>query len=50
MTTVVRRMDLSAVQDIETDLQNLCANMDAGGYRLVTSFAFGNNVVLIFQQ
>ncbi len=50
MTTEVRKIDLSTVGNIETTLQNLCANMDAGGYRLVTAFVYGVNLLMIFQK
>jgi hypothetical protein len=50
METKVRRIDLSTVGDIETALQNLCANMGTGGYRLVTTFVYNVELVLIFQK
>ena len=48
--TQVRRVDLAATSDLEAEIQNLCTNMAAGGYRLASSFVYPTQLVLIFQK
>jgi hypothetical protein len=48
--TKVRRIDLNTVGDLDQAIQDLCTNMGAGGFRLVSSFVYQTQLVLIFQS
>lgn len=50
MTTTVRVIDLKKEQDIQTIVANLCGNMGADDYRLVTSFVHRDALFLVFQK
>ena len=48
--TDVRRIDLGTVGNLEQTIQNLCTNMAAGGFHLVSTFVYQTQLVLIFQS
>ena len=50
MMTMVRRIDLSATQNLEVDIENLCITLAGAGYKLSTTFTYQNQLVLIFQK
>lgn len=50
MTTIVRRIDLAATQNLEADIQNLCTTLAGAAYKLSTTFVYQNELVLIFQK
>jgi len=50
MDTIVRRIDLATVQNLETEIQNLCATLAGADYTLASTFVFQTQLVLIFQK
>lgn len=48
--TEVRRINLASITDLESAIQNLCTNMATGGFNLITSFVYQNELVFIFQK
>jgi len=50
MNTAVRRISLANVANLEEAIQNLCVNMSVGGFRLVSSCVYGNELLMIFQK
>ena len=50
MNTQIRRVDLAEAVDLEKVVTDLCDNMAFGGYRLVSTFVYANQLVLIFQK
>jgi hypothetical protein len=49
MKTKIERIDLGTAGDLEKAIQDLCTVMAGGGYKLVTSFTYQEQLVLIFQ-
>ena len=50
MNTIVRRINLPDVQNLEQEIDNLCALVGVGGHKLVTSFVYDTQLVLIFRK
>ena len=50
MSTQVRRIDLAQTTNLATAIQNLSDNMLAGGFRLVATFVFETQLILIYQR
>lgn len=50
MSTQVRRIDLAQTTDLTSAIINLSDNMLAGGLRLVASFVFQTQLILIYQR
>ncbi len=48
--TEVRRIDLNGVDNLDQAIQNLCANMAVDAFRLVATFVYQTQLVLIFQR
>ncbi len=48
--TEVRRMDMSVESNLDAAIRNLCMNMAARGFRLVSAFVHQTQLVLIFQS
>lgn len=49
MTKVVR-IDLSTVAQLEQAIEDACGNQDFAGFKLVTTFVYQTDLVLIFQK
>lgn len=49
MTKVVR-IDLSTVAQLEQAIEDVCAGQDFAGCKLVTTFVYHTDLVLIFQK
>lgn len=50
MNTVVRRIDLAAATNLETEIVDLCVMMANIDYHLASTFVHTNQLVLIFQK
>jgi len=50
MFTRVHRIDLTGATDLAGAIADLSDNMLAGGFRLVATFAFETQLVLIYQR
>ena len=55
MTTKLIRIDLSQLDpqnpsSVEQQVNNHCALQNAGGFKLISSFVFGTNLMLVFQK
>jgi hypothetical protein len=48
--TKVARIDLSAVQDLAQAIIDTCEGQSFAGLRLASTFVFGTQLILIFQQ
>jgi hypothetical protein len=48
--TRLRRVPLASATDLEKVVSDVCTNMLAGGYELVTSFVYQTELILIFRQ
>lgn len=46
----IRRIDLSAVTDLESAIKNISTTLRAAGYLLASSFVYGNQLILLYQQ
>jgi hypothetical protein len=49
MTTELRRIDLTTTANLQKAVSDLCTNMAAGGLKLVSTFVFQTELILIFQ-
>jgi hypothetical protein len=49
MTTELRRFNLATTADLEKAVSDLCTGMAAGGLKLVSTFVFQTELILIFQ-
>lgn len=50
MDTSLRRIDLATTQNLEAEIQNLCATLAGAGYHLTSTFTYQNQLVLVFQK
>ena len=48
--TEVRRIQLSATRDVGQAIKDECDIMSAAGYVLASTFVYGGQLVLIFQE
>jgi hypothetical protein len=50
MTTTARRIALGAGVNLESAIEDLCINLAADSYRLISTFIYGTDLLLIFQK
>ncbi|MFZ2451697.1 MAG: hypothetical protein WAW36_14365 [Methylovulum miyakonense] len=48
--TKLERIDLAQAANLENAIEAVCDNMAADDYKLVSSFVYQNQLVLIFQK
>jgi hypothetical protein len=48
--TEVRRIDIGGEVNLEAAIRSLCTNMAAGGFRLISTFVYQTQLVMIFQS
>jgi len=48
--TELKRIDLSAVDDLDKTIKAVCENMYASDYKLSSTFIFQTQLVMIFQK
>lgn len=49
MDTITKRIDLTKVKDLDKEIKNICTVLDAADYKLVSTFVFKNELILVFQ-
>lgn len=48
--TEVKRIDMSKVIDLDNTIKSVCENMATDDYKLVATFVFQTQLVMIFQK